>query len=71
MSENLIVYVVLAITVPVGVRVRLPAFVQAPVALKIAGVTCEILRSPELLVDPERPLSTMVVFFNVPCRQVA
>ena len=64
MSENSIMYASLARTVAVGVRVSLPAFVQAPVALKIAGR--KILRSPELFVDPERPLSTMVVFFNVP-----
>lgn len=67
MSEKLIVYAVPAKTVAVGVRVRLPAlpaFIQAPVTPKM--VACEKLRLPELVVDPERPVSTMVVFCSVP-----
>jgi hypothetical protein len=61
MSENLMVYVVPAKTVPVGVRVRLPAFVHAPVAFNTPGSV--FTDNVELLsvIEPVIPWNTILV----------
>ncbi len=69
-SENLMMYSVSALTVAIGVRVRVPESAQAPVSPKRMAPGPLIITLPDLFVDPVIPLSTIAVVLTVPWRQV-